>query len=126
MPYPISFPIGSLVPLASVHHPTSVVWELEMHHGLDNRLNHEFIDKALFKALDLVEKDWRSSTTEVGAPGALIIVGKKSQQKFWSNGAIYACLCGHVHGRQPIIEQGSITIQRRRTPDSSPVCAYSF
>jgi len=60
-----------------------------MHHGVDNRLNHEFIDKVLLKALDLVEKDWRSSTTEVGAPGALIIVGKKSQQKFFSNGLDY-------------------------------------
>ncbi|KAF9503722.1 hypothetical protein BS47DRAFT_1402137 [Hydnum rufescens UP504] len=89
MPYPISFPIGSPVSLASVHHPTPTIWELEMHHGLDNRLSHEFIDKTLLKALDLVEKDWRSSTTEVGAPGALIIIGKKSQQKFWSNGLDY-------------------------------------
>ena len=60
-----------------------------MHHGVDNRLNHEVMEKVFLKGLDLVEKDWRSSTTEDGAPGALIIVGKKSQQKFFSNGTIY-------------------------------------
>jgi len=89
MSYPVKLPIGSLAPLGTVHHPTPTTWELEMHHGVDNRLNHEFIDKVLLKALDLVEKDWRSSTTEVGSPGALIIVGKKSQQKFFSNGLDY-------------------------------------
>ncbi|KAF9508591.1 hypothetical protein BS47DRAFT_1302622 [Hydnum rufescens UP504] len=102
MSYPIRFPIGSPAPLASVHHPTPTTWELEMHHGLDNRINHEFIDKVLLKALDHVEKDWRSSTTEVGAPGALIIVGTKSQQKFFSNGLDFEGRSG--------------------TMDSSPVC----
>ncbi|KAF9513432.1 hypothetical protein BS47DRAFT_967840 [Hydnum rufescens UP504] len=89
MSYPIRLPIGSPAPLGSVHHPTPTTWELEMHYGVDNRINHDLIDKVFLKALDLVEKDWRWSTTEVGAPGALIIVGKKSQQKFFSNGLDY-------------------------------------
>ncbi|KAF9506048.1 hypothetical protein BS47DRAFT_1378169 [Hydnum rufescens UP504] len=89
MPYPIRLPIGSPAPLESIHHPTHTTWELEMHHGVDNRINHEFIDEVFLKALDLVERDWRSSTSEVGAPGALIIVGQKSQQKFFSNGLDY-------------------------------------
>jgi len=89
MSYPIKLPLGSSAPLATLRHPTPIIWELEMHHGVDNRLNHEVMEKVFLKGLDLVEKDWRSSTTEDGAPGALIIIGKKTQQKFFSNGLDY-------------------------------------
>jgi len=61
-----------------------------MHHAEDNRINPEFIDETLVVALDIVEKDWRSGTSENGAPGALVLVGKKSQNKFFSNGLDYA------------------------------------
>ncbi|KAF8332626.1 ClpP/crotonase [Cantharellus anzutake] len=83
--YPITLPSSPGNPLATLTHPDSEIWELELHHGQDNRITPEFVD-VLGKALDLVEKDWRSGTTEDGAPGALVIVGKKSQNKFFSNG----------------------------------------
>lgn len=71
-----------------------------MHNGEDNRLTHEFIDRALKPALDVVEHEWRDylekahSTSASKQPqkssdegkGALIIVGKRNQNKFFSNG----------------------------------------
>lgn len=53
------------------------------------------IDRALKPALDVVEKHWREqwraaqkAQGKEGAKGALIIVGKQSQDKFFSNGAL--------------------------------------
>lgn len=58
-----------------------------MHHGKDNRLTTTFLLTCLAKALDIVEKDWRTSNGEAaGGPGALIISGKHDQDKFFSNG----------------------------------------
>lgn len=85
MEYPIALPLSSVGKdsLATLSHPSPEVWELEMHNGHDNRLTTHFLWTCLLKALDLVEKDWRSTP---GAPGALIISGKRDQQKFFSNG----------------------------------------
>lgn len=68
------------------------LWVLELHNGVDNRLTHELILKAIMPALDTVEREWRVvQRAAVKKPqegrGALIIVGKKDQDKFFSNGA---------------------------------------
>ena len=69
------------------------LWILELHHGVDNRLTQEFIHKAFLPALDAVEREWRvAQRAAVKKPqegrGALIIVGKKDQDKFFSNGVL--------------------------------------
>jgi hypothetical protein len=52
------------------------------------------IDQAIKPALDVVEEHWRGlygpaqKVKGKGAKGALIIVGKQSQDKFFSNGAL--------------------------------------
>lgn len=85
--YPISLPLESEEPMATLHHPTSTLWEFEMHHGTDNRLTGKFLVHCLEKALDIVEKDWRTANGNApGGPGALIISGKQDQEKFFSNG----------------------------------------
>lgn len=85
MEYPIYLPPSSsnTDSLATISRPSTSVWELEMRNGQDNRLAGHFITDCLLKALDLVEKDWRATP---GTPGALIITGRKDQQKFFSNG----------------------------------------
>lgn len=66
-----------------------------MHNGEDNRLTHTMVREALMPALDHVEREWRTEwraaqkKKEANRPdggGALIIVGNKSQDKFFSNG----------------------------------------
>lgn len=66
---------------------------IELHNGVDNRLTGEVINHAIKPALDVVEKQWREQWRPAqkvkgkdGAKGALIIVGKRSQDKFFSNG----------------------------------------
>lgn len=91
--YPISLPLGSSTPLATLHHPTPARWEFEMHNGKDNRLTSTFLSTVLAVALDLVEKDWRQTA---GVPGVLIISGKQDQEKFFSNGES-GCLRERFH-----------------------------
>lgn len=75
------------------------LWILELHHGLDNRLTQQLINKGVMPALDVVEREWReqqraavqNKKLQDGA-GALIIVGKRDQDKFFSNGN----LCPHL------------------------------
>lgn len=69
-------------------------WVIEMHNGDDNRLTDVFLTKALNPALDAVEKHWRENwragvAKKDGAlcTGAVIIVGNRKQDKFFSNGA---------------------------------------
>lgn len=77
------------------------LWTIELHNGEDNRMSHDLIDRALKPALDIVEREWRdqwrdaqaSSASKVKEPanksagrGALIIIGKRDQNKFFSNG----------------------------------------
>jgi Delta3-Delta2-enoyl-CoA isomerase len=64
-----------------------------MHNGQDNRLTSTVINQGFKPALDAVEKDWREqwraakkNQDKDGGQGALIIVGRKDQDKFFSNG----------------------------------------
>jgi hypothetical protein len=69
------------------------LWVIELHNGEDSRLTKTLIDDAFKPALDAVEKHWRALWREAkttkhsnGGGGALIIVGKRNQNKFFSNG----------------------------------------
>lgn len=69
------------------------LWIIELHNGQDNRLTLELVDNGLKPALDTIEREWRKQwraaqkarNLEAGR-GALIIVGRKDQDKFFSNG----------------------------------------
>lgn len=77
-----------------------MTWQIELHNGEDNRLTRTLVQDGLKPALDIIERDWRqgwrasqgkkaSKEKVEGAPtgeGALIIVGKRGQDKFFSNG----------------------------------------
>ena len=65
-----------------------------MHNGDDNRLTDVFITQAMKPALDTVEKHWRANwkagqakKDESLTKGAVILVGNRKQDKFFSNGA---------------------------------------
>lgn len=65
-----------------------------MHNGDDSRLTDTFILHAFKPALDAVERHWRANWREGVARkdaalchGALLIVGNRKQDKFFSNGA---------------------------------------
>ena len=66
------------------------LWVIELHNGQDNRLTSTLINHGLKPALDVVERDWRDRRRTVkdktGGKGALIIVGRRDQDKFFSNG----------------------------------------
>ncbi|KAG6844957.1 putative secondary metabolism biosynthetic enzyme [Tephrocybe sp. NHM501043] len=93
MSYPLSLPEeGPLTYSPSITAKPSL-WIIELHNGVDNRLTDVLIDRGLKPALDAVERDWReqwrtaqASKDKSGGKGALIIVGKKDQDKFFSNG----------------------------------------
>ena len=69
------------------------VWQIELHNGADSRLTRDLVEGALKPALDIVEREWRagwraavaSKAKDEGA-GALVIVGNRAQDKFFSNG----------------------------------------
>ncbi|PCH41401.1 ClpP/crotonase [Wolfiporia cocos MD-104 SS10] len=91
MTYPLGFPADK--PLVTVTHPTLISWVLEMHHGEDARFNEHFINGALMPALDAIERHWRedwrtaqAKKDKNGGKGFLVIVGKRAQNKFFSNG----------------------------------------
>ncbi|KAJ7284633.1 ClpP/crotonase-like domain-containing protein [Mycena rebaudengoi] len=91
MSYPLSLPKNA--PIVTLTHPQDTVWVIELHNGQDNRLTPTLIDLALKPALDLVETHWREqwraaqkSKDKSGGNGALIIVGRRDQDKFFSNG----------------------------------------
>ncbi|KAG5720931.1 hypothetical protein E4T56_gene865 [Termitomyces sp. T112] len=91
MSYPLSLPADG--PLITLTHPRSSLWIIELHNGIDNRLTLDLIERGLKPALDAVERDWREhwrtaqkNKDKTGGKGALIIVGKRSQDKFFSNG----------------------------------------
>jgi enoyl-CoA hydratase/carnithine racemase len=99
MAFPLRFPADK--PLLTVTHPTPVIWVIELDNGDDSRLTSTLLRHGMRPALDAVEADWRSQRDkqlaakdaakdpQAGA-GALIIVGKRSQDKFFSNGFDYA------------------------------------
>ena len=77
---------------------TPKLWVIELHNGVDNVLALAFINDAIRPALDVVEEEWRNSLSAARAKGksagpdegkgALIIVGKRDQNKFFSNGKV--------------------------------------
>ncbi|PCH42312.1 ClpP/crotonase [Wolfiporia cocos MD-104 SS10] len=102
MSYPVRLPSDS--PLVTVTHPTPALWVLEMHNGEDSRLSETMLAKALAPALDVVERDWRetwraarAAKDKKGGRGALIIVGNRSQNKFFSNGFDYDNIISTPH-----------------------------
>ena len=79
----------------STHPAKPFLWVIELHNGQDNRLTTVMIDNAIKPALDAVENDWHKQWAraqqvkgKVGAEGALVIVGKRGQDKFFSNGEL--------------------------------------
>uniref|UniRef100_A0A0W0F766 ClpP/crotonase n=1 Tax=Moniliophthora roreri TaxID=221103 RepID=A0A0W0F766_MONRR len=96
MSYPLSLPTGN--PLVTLTHPKKSLWIIELHNGQDARLTPELVDGGLKPALDAVERDWRESWRKFQedkqkykdegkfCKGALIIVGRRDQDKFFSNG----------------------------------------
>ena len=80
-------------PVITTTPPASpIVWQIELHNGVDNRLAKALINDALKPALQFVEREWRKERAEgkskndnVGA-AALVIVGRLDQDKFFSNG----------------------------------------
>ncbi|KAL7279063.1 hypothetical protein ACG7TL_006899 [Trametes sanguinea] len=92
--YPVSLPNGN--PLVTVTHPTPSLWVLELHNGADSRLTDVLLLRGIIPALDTVEKHWRENwragkakKDENMCKGALIIVGNRKQDKFFSNGLDY-------------------------------------
>ncbi|KAF8591110.1 ClpP/crotonase [Ramaria rubella] len=92
--YPLRLPAQG--PLLTITHPSPSLWIIELHHGEDNRLTEHFVQSAILPALDHVELAWRNSLRDAkakkdaeGGKGALVITGKKSQDKFFSNGFDY-------------------------------------
>lgn len=79
---------------------------IELYNGEDSRLTTRLIDDALRPALDMVEEHWKSNRLAANADsrhstpkpnageGALIIVGKRDQDKFFSNGFLYDSIKG--------------------------------
>ncbi|KAJ7510362.1 ClpP/crotonase-like domain-containing protein [Mycena galericulata] len=91
MSYPLSLPAKS--PLVTLTHPKETIWVLELHNEQDNRLTPDLIELAIKPSLDAVERHWReqwravqNSKDKSGGNGALIIVGRRDQDKFFSNG----------------------------------------
>jgi hypothetical protein len=61
--------------------------------GEDNRLTDHFVRNAILPALDHVELAWRNLWRDArtrkdteGGRGAVVITGKRNQEKFFSNG----------------------------------------
>ncbi|KAF5392259.1 hypothetical protein D9757_001511 [Collybiopsis confluens] len=91
--YPLGLPASG--PLITLSHPKKTLWVIELHNGQDSRLTHDLINKGLQPALNTVEKDWRESlrlrfkdpkANKDEGKAALIIVGRRDQDKFFSNG----------------------------------------
>ncbi|KAI6039812.1 ClpP/crotonase-like domain-containing protein [Pisolithus marmoratus] len=104
--FPLSLPSTELLVTVSYPHPG--LWIIELHNGEDSRLTKRMIDDAIRPALDVVEEHWNrnrgfSPTTRStsvpngdGGEGALIIIGKRKQDKFFSNGFEYESVKGNL------------------------------
>lgn len=89
--YSLRLPIDN--PIVTLTNPKPHLWVIELHNGQDNRLTTTLINKGLRPALDAVEKHWRERWRKAwdagdkeNGRGALIIVGRRDQDKFFSNG----------------------------------------
>ena len=77
---------------------TPKLWAIELHNGPHNVLALTFINDAIRPALEVVEEEWRKSLKAARAEGksaatnegkgALVIIGKRDQNKFFSNGEV--------------------------------------
>lgn len=92
--YPLRLPVEN--PLVTLTNPKPHLWVIELHNGQDSRLTATLVNKGLRPSLDLVEKHWRERWRKArdagdkeGGRGALIIVGRRDQDKFFSNGLDY-------------------------------------
>ncbi|KAF6757208.1 ClpP/crotonase-like domain-containing protein [Ephemerocybe angulata] len=93
MAAPITYPVNATTPLLELTRPKPDLWIIELKNGKDNRLATDFVNKSIKPALDEVERQWRAQWGEAQKTkkkelgnGALIIVGRKDQDKFFSNG----------------------------------------
>ncbi|KAG1882222.1 ClpP/crotonase-like domain-containing protein [Suillus subluteus] len=97
-----SLSLPTVDPLLTITHPQQDIWIIELHGGQDSRLTTRMIDEALRPALDVVEHNWcamRDKHAKDGADqggGALIIVGRRDQDKFFSNGFDYEAVKGNL------------------------------
>ncbi|KAL0954633.1 hypothetical protein HGRIS_003588 [Hohenbuehelia grisea] len=94
MSYPLRLPANE--PLITLTNPKPSLWVIELHNGQDARLTLDLVDNGLKPALDAVERHWRTdwraaqkAKDKEGGKGALIIVGRRDQDKFFSNGLDY-------------------------------------
>ncbi|EJD49754.1 ClpP/crotonase [Auricularia subglabra TFB-10046 SS5] len=94
MSYPMKLPKQD--PVATITHPSPETWILELHNGPENRLSARVLREAIIPALNIVEREWRLSRAkgrkakdEKAGHGSLVIVGDRSQDKFFSNGLQY-------------------------------------
>ncbi|KAF8222085.1 ClpP/crotonase [Tricholoma matsutake] len=91
MSYPLALP-SPQAPLLTLTHPKPFLWIIEIHNGHDNRLTSTVLNQGFKPALDAVERDWREqwrtakrNKDKNGGKGAVIIVGRRDQDKFFSN-----------------------------------------
>ncbi|KAI0291910.1 ClpP/crotonase-like domain-containing protein [Multifurca ochricompacta] len=91
--FPLQLPVGSQTPFLTLTRPSPIIWQIELHNGVDNRLVRALINDAFKPALQIVEREWRKERAEGKAKkdknagaAALIIVGRLDQEKFFSNG----------------------------------------
>jgi len=99
--FPLELPAGYQTPFLTLSRPSPVVWQIELHNGVDNRLVKPLINEALRPALQIVEREWRKERAEGKAKkdknagtAALVIVGRLTQEKFFSNGFDYPSVSG--------------------------------
>ncbi|KAJ2916582.1 hypothetical protein MD484_g3816, partial [Candolleomyces efflorescens] len=93
MATPLTYPANSSTPFLEITRPKPYIWVIELKNGQDNRLTSELVNKGIMPALDEVERQWRAQwgkanetkKKELGK-GALIFVGRRDQDKFFSNG----------------------------------------
>ena len=76
-----------------------------MHNGAENRMTERFIVHGLGPALDAVERAWRANWRAGVAQkkpelchGALMIVGNRGQDKFFSNGESSRLMVASMYG----------------------------
>ncbi|KAH9004955.1 ClpP/crotonase-like domain-containing protein [Lactarius hatsudake] len=89
----LRLPAGSQTSLLTLTRPSPTVWQIELHNGVDNRLVKTLINDALKPALQTIEREWRKERADGKArkdknagAGAVVIVGRLDQEKFFSNG----------------------------------------
>jgi len=95
--FTLRLPAGSQTPFLTLTRPSPIIWQIELHNGVDNRLVKRLINDALKPALHIVEREWRKERAEGRAKqdknagtAALVIVGRLDQEKFFSNGFDYS------------------------------------